>query len=90
MRLLVNLTLTGIFLASGLSLSAPPDLDTALAKPILETDLPLVEVQVYTAAHVPPMPPIQNAEQWRQESEALRRRVFDEVILRGEARNWQR
>src|ERR1700730_2325666 len=89
MRLLVNLTLAGIFLASGLSLSAPPDLDAALAKPILETDLPLVEVQVYTAAHVPPMPPIQNAEQWRQESEALRRRVFDEVILRGEARKWQ-
>ncbi len=89
MRLFVNLTLAGIFLASGLSLSAPPDLDATLAKPILETDLPLVEVQVYTAAHVPPMPPIQNAEQWRQESEALRRRVFDEVILRGEARNWQ-
>jgi dienelactone hydrolase len=89
MPLLLNLTLAGILLASGLSLAAPADLDATLAKPILESDLPLVEVQVYTAAHVAPMPPVQNAEQWRQVSEALRRRVLDEVILRGEARNWQ-
>src|SRR5690348_4119274 len=89
MPLLTNLTLTGILLASGLSFAATPDLDAALAAPILEADRHLAEVQWYTSAHVAPLPPIQNAEQWRQASEELRRRVLDEVILRGEARNWQ-
>jgi hypothetical protein len=35
------------------------------------------------------MPPIPNAEQWRRQSELLRRRVLDEVVFRGEASNWR-
>src|ERR1700731_1971263 len=89
MSLLLKLTIAWMVVTPGLVLAAPPDLDTLLAKPILDADLPLAEVQVYTATHVPPMPPVQSAEQWRQESEILRQRVLDEVVFRGEAKYWR-
>src|SRR5450432_4098227 len=88
MPLVLNLIAAAILVAPGLSYAAA-DLDTLLAKPILEADLPLVEVQVYTATHVPPMPPIGSPEQWRRESEVLRGKVLDDVVFRGEARNWR-
>jgi dienelactone hydrolase len=86
---LLKLALVSMLVAPGLLLAAPPDLDAILAKPILDAAVPLAEVQVYTAAHVPPMPPIQNSEQWRRQSELLRHRVLDEVVFRGEAKNWR-
>jgi dienelactone hydrolase len=84
MRLIVAVFL----LAPAFRLGAEPDLNALLAKPILEPNLPMAEVQVFTATRVPPLPVVATAGQWAQEAERLRRQVIDEVILRGEARNW--
>src|SRR5439155_15412099 len=84
-----SLTLAMMLLAPALLRGAASGLGAMLDKPILEPDLPLVEAQVFTATRVPPMPPITSAQQWTQDAERLRRRVIDEVILRGEARQWE-
>ena len=60
-----------------------------LAKPILDKNQPLVEVQVYTASKVPTMPPVKTAAEWQSLAERLRRRTLDEVVFRGEARRWR-
>ena len=78
-----------MFLVPGITWSAPANLEAILAKAILEPDLPMVEVQVYTATRVPPMPPVGTAEQWQREAGDLRRKVLDEVIFRGEAKRWR-
>src|SRR3989442_1299574 len=83
------LILTTIFALPTALLAAPADVEQALAKPILEPDLPLVEVQVYTATRVPAIPPVQTADQWQRQAEGLRKRVLDEVVLRGEAARWK-
>src|SRR6478752_7564209 len=62
--------------------------ENALAKPILAANQPLVEVQVYTASHVKSMPLVSTAQQWTQTKEQLRQRVLNEVVLRGEGRQW--
>ena len=79
-------TIAMMLLAPALLRGAISGLGAILEKPILEPNLPVVEAQVFTATRVPPMPPITSAQQWAQDAERFRRRVIDEVILRGEAR----
>ena len=67
----------------------PDALQDALAKPILDPNQPLVEVQVYTASRVLPLQPPATAAEWQRQAETLRRRVLDEVIFRGEAKAWR-
>lgn len=74
--------------APGLACAAAPDLGALLGRSILEPNLPVVEVQVFCASRVPPMPPVSSAAQWTQEAARLRRHVLDEIVLRGEARAW--
>lgn len=74
--------------AAGLVRAAAPDLGVVLGQPILEPNLPVVEVQVFTARRVPPLPPVATAAAWSSEAARLRQRVLDEVVLRGEARAW--
>src|SRR5438552_8356418 len=66
----------------------PLSLETALARPILAANQPLVEVQVYTASHVKSMPSVNTAQQWTQTKEQLRQQLLNEVVLRGERRKW--
>ncbi len=84
-----RITLAGILLATAPVLPAAPDLDALLAKPILEPNLPMVDVQVFTATRVPPVTMPATAAQWTQEADRLRRKVLDEIIMTGEARRWQ-
>jgi dienelactone hydrolase len=83
------LVLTLMVLIPAAAAPAPPNLEPVLAKAILESDLPLVEVQVYTATRVPPMPPVQTAAEWRNEAERLRKKLLDDVVFRGEAKRWR-
>lgn len=85
----VKLLLAATAMASAATLHAAPDLDAILAQPILQPELPTAEVQVFTATRVAPLPPAATARDWQREAERLRRKVIDEVILRGEARRWQ-
>jgi dienelactone hydrolase len=76
-----------------LSLSAaePPPAESdagPLAEPILAPNQATVEVQVFAATRVPAIPPAVNAADWTKLAATLRRRVLDEVALRGEARAW--
>jgi hypothetical protein len=78
------LSLLAYLPASAQSLS----LENALAKPILAPNQALVEVQVYTASHVKSIPLVSTAQQWTQAKEQLRKQLLNEVVLRGQGRQW--
>jgi len=72
------------------SAAQPQDsLREVLAKSVLDSKQPLVEVQVYTASRVPALQLPRTAAEWRTYASELRRRVLDEVVFRGEARQWR-
>ena len=74
-----------------LSAAEPPPAESdagPLAEPILAPNQATVEVQVFAATRVPAIPPALNAADWTKQAATLRRRVLDEVALRGEARAW--
>ncbi|HSH93427.1 MAG TPA: acetylxylan esterase [Roseimicrobium sp.] len=65
------------------------DLATLLRRPVIDTNTPLAEVQAFAEAHVPSMPKVRDAADWERQAGKLRERAFDEVIFRGEARDWR-
>ena len=76
-------------LLSGVAaLAQTTPVESALSKPLLAPNQPLIEAQVYTAAHVKSMPLVSTAAQWDQVSEQIRNQVLDRVVLQGEAKNW--
>jgi len=64
------------------------DIQALLSKEILGPRQATVEVQAYAAAHTPAMPGFDSAAEWQRYAERLRTRVLDEVVLRGEAKQW--
>jgi len=62
---------------------------TWLSEPLLEPDLPLEQVQAYTERRVLPMPELTTATDWAAYARDLRKTVLDEVVFRGEARQWR-
>jgi dienelactone hydrolase len=73
----------------GLILAQKTSIETALSKPLLAANQPLIEVQVYTAAHVKSLPLVSTAAQWDQVSEKIRNEVLEKVVLQGEAKRWR-
>ena len=63
--------------------------ESAVSRRILDPNQPLVDAQVYTASKVPLVPSFPSSEEWSRYSTALRRRVLDEVVFRGEAKKWR-
>src|SRR5262245_24483634 len=61
-----------------------------LRRPIIDTNLPMSEVQAYTESRVPLMPHVRTARQWAEHAERMRRETLERVVLRGEAAKWQR
>lgn len=75
-----------------LPLAAAPQeagIDAALKKPLLDPIESKLEIQVWSAAKVPPLPLFRTPEAWRDYAARLRRRILDEVVFRGEARKWR-
>lgn len=64
------------------------EFEKVLQRPVLATNQTWRELQTYLETKVPVMEPIKSVREWRRDSESIRRRVLDEVVLRGEARNW--
>ncbi|MBI5802630.1 MAG: hypothetical protein HZA92_18145 [Verrucomicrobia bacterium] len=60
-----------------------------LAREIIGPNLALAEVQAYAEDRVPLMPALKSAAEWEKEAARLRREVLDNVIFRGEARQWR-
>src|SRR5262245_2473592 len=65
------------------------DVKTWLDQPLLDAKQPLVEAQVYTAAHVPIVPTVSNSHEWDRYAAKLRQEILDKVVLRGEAKHWR-
>lgn len=64
-------------------------LHEVLAQPILAPNEASVEVKVFTASNVPPLITPASKADWETYASDIRRRVFDEVIFRGEAKAWR-
>lgn len=71
------------------ALSQADDLASWIARPIIDAQLPLQEVQEYCEARVPPMPQVESVEAWERYATKARQRVFDTVVFRGEAAKWR-
>ena len=68
------------------------DLETIqawLRRPIIDTNLPLAEVQAYAQSRVPLIPEAHTAKQWAEHAERMRRETLQRVVFRGEAARWQ-
>ncbi len=76
------------FLVAGAAFAQSP-VETLLSRPLLDPKQALLEVQVYTAARVPTVPTFRTASEWETYANDLRQRVLDEVIFRGEAKQWR-
>ncbi len=70
--------------------AASPDVAALLAQPIIESKLPVAEVQAYAESLVPRMPEVKTGEEWECIATQLRRDVLEKIGFRGEAaRQWR-
>lgn len=60
-----------------------------LAQAILAPNQTSVEAQVFTASRVPALRVPFSVGEWEEMASAIRKRVLDEVVFRGEARRWR-
>ncbi len=60
-----------------------------LARPILEKNQTMEEVQRYCESRVPPPPRFDSPAQWQAEAQRLREAVLDKIVFRGEAAKWR-
>ncbi len=81
-----------LILFSVLALAAPQaraQVDDALARPVLAQGQTRVDTQAWLASKVPPLTVPASPGAWTSSADDLRRRVLDEVIYRGAAREWR-
>ena len=64
-------------------------LETLLARPIIDPDLALAEVQVFNETRVPDMPRVRTAAEWQAKATQMRQDVLDKVVFRGGAAKWR-
>ncbi len=76
-------------LAATLTLSAQSGVDVALKRPILASDQTRVDTQVWLASKVPVLTVPSTPDAWTAYATTLRRRLLDEVVYRGAARDWR-
>ena len=65
------------------------DLLQTLARPILDPEQPLREVQAFCDARIPHMPKVRTAGQWKRRADKMRRETLEKVVFRGEAGKWR-
>ncbi len=81
---------TALIAISSSTRAESPELTALLQHQIIDSDLPLSEVQAYTEAHVPLMPPVKSRAEWEKFAQDTRRDALDKVVFRGEAaRQWR-
>lgn len=69
---------------------ASPEIEKLLARSIIDSNLPLAEVQSFTEARVPLLPQASSAAEWTRIADALRKDALDKVVFRGEAAKWRK
>ena len=78
------------YVASAASRGADaPDLAAVLAKPILDPNPSLAEVQAFCEARVPAVPKAAGVAEWEQHASRIRADVLDKVVFRGRAKAWR-
>jgi len=91
------------FFCSGLTTAANPKLSgpaapalklssvtIALGSPLIDSAIPLQEIQDYIDARIPRMPQVRSAAEWQAYADHARQQVLDHVVFRGEAVAWRR
>src|SRR3954468_2179747 len=81
-------TLALLFFPS--TMFASPDIEKLLAHSIIDSNLPLQEVQAFTESRVPLMPVAASAAEWTRIADRLREDTLDKVVFRGEAAKWRK
>ena len=61
-----------------------------LARSIIDSNLPLAEIQAYTESRVPVMPQARSVAEWEKIARKMRQETLDKVVFRGEAENWRK
>src|SRR6185503_4387572 len=61
-----------------------------LARSIIDSNLPLAEIQAYTESRVPVMPQVGSVAEWEKIARKMRQETLDKVVFRGEAAKWRK
>jgi hypothetical protein len=61
-----------------------------LARSIVDSNLPLAEIQAYTESRVPVMPEVSSVAEWEKVARKMRQETLDKVVFHGEAANWRK
>ncbi|MCY4595400.1 MAG: hypothetical protein OXC19_11475 [Bryobacterales bacterium] len=69
--------------------SQEPGLQAILAAPILASNQPQIEAQVFTSSRVPVVRVPSSRDEWEEIASETRRRVLEDVVFRGEAKTWR-
>jgi hypothetical protein len=68
----------------------PQTIASLLARSIIDSNLPLAEIQAYTESRVPVMPQASSVAEWEKIARKMRQDTLDKVVFRGEAANWRK
>ncbi|MGO9256478.1 MAG: alpha/beta hydrolase family protein [Bryobacteraceae bacterium] len=82
--------LTPLLFCAGLAQaqSRPNDLAPILDRPLETPDVVTYQLRQYLYQRLPKLPAASSAEQWRSESERLRKHLLDDVVFHGWPREW--
>ena len=72
----------------GRAQSRPNDLAIILARPLQTPEVVTFQLRQYLYRRLPKLPAAASAEQWKTESERLRKHALDDVIFHGWPRDW--
>jgi hypothetical protein len=75
---------------SFLNASQPDSIASLLGASIIDSNLPLAEVQAYTESRVPLMPAVNSVSEWEKLARQMREDTLNKVVFRGEAAKWRK
>lgn len=73
-----------------LSAAESNTLKALLSRSLIDSNLPMAEVQAFTETRVPSMPAVSSVAEWEQLAEKMRRDTLDQVVFRGKAAQWRK
>src|SRR5262245_11780598 len=78
-----------LFACSALA-SESETIASLLARTLIDSNLPLAEIQAYTESRVPAMPEVSSVAEWEKIAHKMRQETLDRVVFRGEAAAWRK
>ncbi len=61
----------------------------ALDRHLIDSTIPLEEVQAFIAGRIPPMPEVHTLAEWERYAQSARSRALEKSVFRGEAAHWR-